>query len=304
MIWEKGNMEALLPVEALGTRDSVWRGDIAAAGRVAVRAADSSRWAHVHVDLATVFPRSDWTINAMRAMNSFEEGPKITDQFGHPDGDLGLYTNAAGVSDFERIFEGEGWVKGIVGGPNDGYAYVLGASYSVDRRYRLNTRLDSADGPEELPWTDPDGNDTTVNHWFYLDDLQGAGSARALLDGVTDHETYGRGSRKGHQQQVEKALTPEACGDGGTLAERIVAKSYDEAGDILQAVEAAARATLWEAASHKHVYGHLGLLTKVVKYYPPDIPDPDPVYYSDEQGSGADTAKIPTEVASRCVWNF
>jgi len=299
-IWDKGAREPL-PAVNQAPGDSAWEGKAAHGGKVSVLAVDDEWYAHAHVTFEVMARYFGIDPGA-----GFEgSGLKIFMPIGKPNSDLGLNMNSFGRADVKEIFEGvgTGTVGLIADGPNKGYAYLTGASYNVKRRWAVNERL-YPDGPAELPW-----EDTTVNHWFYLNDLQGAGSSRTLLDAVKAHEKYGwAGNLKGHQRQIESAFTTRKCGDGATLAERVVAETVNEAEDLVRNIELAAKATLWEAASHKRVHSFLSPLQKVVRYHPPSIPDPDPVYFWDKpdpkHGPEPGTDDIPAVVSSRCDWSF
>ena len=263
-IWN-GDFEPLLPVRVLGTRDSVWSGAVAAAGRVAVRVADSLRWAHAHVDF-TVYPRV-WSLSA-----GFKRGADLLDSLVLRPGDTivsgRLGTNrdvATGSSDPRNILRGSAEVSAIGGGPNDGYAYVADLSYEIDRTWHVNTRLTET-GPREI-WT----GSKLVNAWDYLVADKTVPHPKHMLAGTTGHEGTGANGGKGHQGQIDMILGRgvRGCGDAAAMAEGIVADTEDEArllvegeipgnilGDSIPGIEDYAHNALELGMSHHYVYGN------------------------------------------------
>lgn len=170
---------------------------------------------------------------------------------------------------FDDIFEGDSTanhpttavLEEIVEGPNQGYWYVAGHDYRVDRRWHVNKRLDSLKGPEELPDA---ANGDTVNHWTYL--ARRGHDPADLLAGVTAHERYGRNGAMGHQGQILKALDYFACGDAGKLAERLVTDTEVDAKKLRFEIEDAANKAFEQAAKHHKVWGNYS--GRVVRYLP------------------------------------
>ena len=233
-------------VEVEGTRDSVWGGEVAAGGKVSVQAVDSVRFAHAHVS----FDMSHGHTTPV----SFSEGAKLTD---HLWGDslgrkMGMNANAFGNYTIGGIMQGKGArVSTVASGPNRGYATVNYHAYRVDRYRQINERLFS-NGPMEIP----DG-DSTVRHWDWLKS-RGYDPSR-LLDGLLGHEGYGRYfGTKGHQGQIEKAVTVKACGDVGAIASRIVAPTEARAEQLRDLAEGIADTAFAMSTLHNHVHGNLG----------------------------------------------
>ena len=240
----------LEPLEALGM-DSTWKGKAAAGGKVSVMAEDSTRFAHAHV-------RFEVDDGGYTTPVGLEEGDRITDYLWGDGGKIlgervGRNANGPTVGSsygaLDIIMDRAG-VHVVEAGPNRGYAIVRYDRYSAVRYRQINERLDST-GPKEIPY-----GDTLARHWDYLK-AKGYDPSR-FLDGVMAHEGYGRIGRKGHQGQIEKALTVEACGDAGAIAARIVAPTAQVAEELMEQTEAIADTAFLMAALHDHVYGNMG----------------------------------------------
>ena len=178
----------------------------------------------------------------------------------------------------------------VKSGPNKGYWYVEKQTYEVKRYWHINVRL-TPNGPAEIP--DTSQNDT-VNAWTYLDRRKS--SPHLIFNGVKNHEGYGSGVSKGHQGQIEAALTTSACGDDAGLVERVVKASEAEAALQVARLETTAWKALEHAASHYYVYGNHSN-SPMVAYSPGQ--SPLIVYYTDNQSSSA-----PHTAPSGCVWSF
>ena len=229
----------LPPVEKDSTSSDTWSGTAAAGGNASVMARDSMRFAHSHVKFKV-------TDQGLTISSSFSEGENLTDAL-WPGVALGKNSNADGNNTVGEILQGSGSVFPVATGPNEGYVIVQDG-YSVHRYRHVNERLFS-DGPEEIP----DGADT-VRHWDYLKS-RGYDPAR-LLAGTRAHEGSGHNGKKGHQGQIEKALTVEACGDVSAIVDRIVAPSEDEAERLRDTTRAIATKAFIMAVPHNHVYGN------------------------------------------------
>ncbi len=257
-IWN-GDKEELPAVQVLDTRDSVWSGEIATSGRVMVRAADTARWAHAHVDLK-VYPRVyGWYLSA-----GFKRGKDLPDSLILGDS-LKFGSNRdvrTGSNLGWDVLQGTAEVSTIGGGPNDGYAYVADHAYEINRTWHVNTRLTKT-GPKEI-W---DGS-KLVNAWTLLVADQDTPHPTHMLAGTTGHEGTGANGGSGHQGQLNKILWRRAggCGDAAAMAEGIVTETEDQArllieGDTTQSpwvlgIELCARHAFDLGMSHHYVHGN------------------------------------------------
>ncbi len=240
----KGMSAPVLPkVEKENTHSSTWSGEAAAGGKVSVVVKDSTRFAHSHVTIEV-------TDGGHSTPVSLSEGAKLTNHL-WPGNLLGKNANAAGDASIGQMMGGDGAaVYPVASGPNEGYHIVGYTSYSVHRYRQMNERI-LATGPKEIP----DG-DSTVRHWDYLKSF--GYDPYELFIGTLRHEGYGGfiAGKKGHQGQIEKAITVEACGDAGAITARIVAPTFDEAQELRDLTEGIADTTFAMATLHNHVYGH------------------------------------------------
>ena len=267
-IWPSGDPESL-PDIIDTTRTRVWGGEAAASGRVAVLVIDSvedSDSPPLHAFAHSTFTVLDrgWKIDSGGVRDGFARyKPDLTGYLGGG-GYAGMNVNAAGDGDWANVFEGRGDMKGIGIGPNAGYWIVRGLPgatphpYRVDRRYRLNERLD-VNGPEELRDT-LEGD--TVNLWTYMERRHSRGwtdwmHPRDFRAAVIRHEGYGRDTLKGHQGQIENAIGYVTCGDGAQLADRMVAFGEDRARALRDEIEWVANRTYEKAGGHHNVHGHI-----------------------------------------------
>ena len=128
-----------------------------------------------------------------------------------------------------------------------------------------------------------------VRHWDYL--LKRNQDPRWLLLGTMSHEGDGTVVRPGHQRQIEKALTADACGDVAAIAEGVVAENHARAGEVLwKQVERIAAFAFAQASHHHMVYGHHGSAGSPIVWWTPgripivtvyrDEQKPDPGYYA------------------------
>lgn len=150
-------------------------------------------------------------------------------------------------------------------GPNEGYGYVASQGYYAARFRHVNERL-FRDGPADVPDT-VNGQNVGVSHWTYL--ARRGKNPAELLDGVMGHEGHGHNGMKGHQGQIEKALTLDACGDVSAIADRIVARDRGRAEKVLAEAEVAADKAFAMAVGHNHVYGNLGPAGSPTAYWAP-----------------------------------
>lgn len=298
-IWDRGRThEPLDPVDAT-TSSNIWEGTAVHGGVVSVKATDEDGNHDTAETDFTVSARG-WNSTKASVINSkFRRGPDITQPI-YYNADLGLNVSATNLSYyFDDVLEGDSnstggtkaRIAGVTAGPNEGYGYVASHAYKVDRRYQINERLERT-GPVEIP--DTIQYSDTVNHWTYMSRRTGWNPA-AILNGVIAHETYGRGSLKGHQGQIERAATVAACGDAATLADRIVANSRDRANRLRGEVELAAQYAFREAADHHRVYG---LVSDSIVYWASGIA-PIHTFYADIQGAPPTTRSRP-----ECDWSY
>ncbi len=195
------------------------------------------------------------------------------------------YANSSSASPMD-VLKGKGTapVAAVASGPNKGYAYVTSEpSYHVARYWHINARL-LAGGPEEIPDI-VDGQAEEVRHWDYL--KRRGKDPGPLLVGTIGHETRGANGGRGHQGQIEAALSLEACGDASAIADR-----------IRKIAEGAADTAFWAAAAHHQVYGNHGTGSPVA-YWEPGRQPYDTLYI--------DTRKPhedPNAYSPGCDWHF
>ena len=179
---------------------------------------------------------------------------------------LGRNANGPAVGSSTSVYDVMGGdraaVYSVESGPNEGYAMVEYGSYSVFRYRQINERLQRT-GPEEIP----DG-DSTVRHWNLL---KSKGYApEMLLAGIMAHEGYGQSGAKGHQGQIEKALTVEACGDAMAITARIVAPNEEEATELRDQTEGIADTAFIMSTLHDKVHGNMGNAGAVAVLWKPN----------------------------------
>ena len=182
-----------------------------------------------------------------------------------------------------------------VGGPNDGYWYVTRQAYKVDRRWKLNERLDP-NGPEELP---DSLHGDTVNLWTYMERRHSRKwkdwmHPRDFRAAVIRHERYGDATLKGHQGQIEKAIAWKTCGDGAILADKLVAAGQDWAEKALFQIESVANLAYYKASGHHNVHSHFRT------YVPTWLPG-DTIPGHELFGDTPETDSIP--IVDECDWN-
>ena len=238
-----GTLETLPEVTLDDVKTATWAGTGVHGGTVKVAAADnSSSFPAYATDRFAVDDRG-WTIKKY----PLRPGGDLTNYL-WPDTILGMNANASGSASTADVAEGASFVSAVAEGPNKGYGYVESEIYYFARYWHVNKRL-RADGPEEVPDTD-----RYVRHWDYM--KRRGKNPEFLLDGVTAHETSGQNGMKGHQAQLEKALTLEACGDVSAILDRIVARDKTRAKRLRNIAEGAADSAFWMASGHHEVYGN------------------------------------------------
>ena len=238
-----GPPEILPEVRLDDVRSATWAGTGVHGGTVKVAAADdSSAFPAYGTDRFAVDDRG-WKIKKFL----LKPGGDLTNYL-WPDTILGMNANANGSASTADVAEGAALVSAVAEGPNKGYGYVKSQSYYFARYWHVNKRL-RADGPEEVPDTDGD-----VSHWDYM--KRRGKNPGFLLAGTSAHETYGQNGMKGHQTQLKKALTLDACGDVSAIADRIVADNRTRAERLRSIAEGAADSAFWMASGHHEVYGN------------------------------------------------
>lgn len=296
-IWDRGTDFQTLDAKSETTTSKTWEGTAVHGGTVKVTATDEDGNEDTADTDFTVGARG-WTIDGQAVRAQFTRyKPDLTAYF-LPGAHLGFNTNASGSEYFDDILEGDGRpvdpstakVVAVASGPNQGYAYVKSQNYRVDRRYRLNERLDSA-GPVETPDTT---QGDTVNHWTYM--ARRGWNPQGLLDAVIRHESYGDGVAKGHQGQFELALTSSACGDAAKLVDRIVAKTVSAAEDLRDEVEERAELAFMKAGDHHNVHGHIS--SNIVLYDPNGTIPPQVIHFQDT------ATPDPYGTVPQCNWTL
>ena len=290
-IWDHGSEREDLPRVTESTTSGRWSGTAVHGGTVVVTAHDTTGLSVAATADLSVTSRKSWGITA-----TFNEGHPLTGYLGWGIAVLGSNEDAPrnGSSAGKDILKGVGKasVRTVVSGPNRGYAYVESHGYTVARFRRINERLTSS-GPAEVP--DSVQGDV-VNHWTYL--TRRGHDPNKALEGTTAHEGYGQNGAKGHQGQIEAALTTSACGDAAGLVERIVSPSEAGAHDLIDDVEDAALKALTLATSHYYVHNnHSG--SPIVIYTPGISLLPHIRHHTDSLG-----AKPGYPSLAGCEWSF
>lgn len=297
-IWDRGTSFESLNAVSEAISSNLWEGTAVHGGDVKVVATDEDGNTDDATTDFTVSARVWSNTMASAFANSFARTDSIS-QYLYYNANIGLNVAAGNLSAlFTDILQGDAdsnngtstaAVAGVRTGPNKGYGYVKSQAYVIDRRYRVNIRLESR-GPVEIPDA---GQGDTVNHWTYM--TRRGWGPQALLDGVIRHEGRGDGVRKGHQGQIEVAATAASCGDAATLVERIVANSEERARRLREQVETNARESFEEAAYHHRVHGHF---TSNFAFWAPGLSTPVHIVHSDAQGTGPGHSPRP-----ECDWS-
>ena len=185
-----------------------------------------------------------------------------------------------------------------MGGPNHGYYYVSHQDSRMNRQYRINERLTFGSKSLDLPWILSNGDTLWVNHWTYLDSA--GWDPGDLRDGTLAHETYGQNGAKGHQGQIEKALTTSACGDGPALVDRIVAPSQASVDQLVKQVKAyAIMAFNVGSATHHYVHSNHDFTRSAIVRYQTSPTDTLFIHgHRDLQGAK------PNYPTNRCDWTI
>ena len=287
-IWDFGGYTEPLPQVRATTTSGTWSGTAAHGGMVVVSARDTTNATVGDTAHFSVADRG-WGITA-----TFTRGANLTN-YVIAGAVLGENADApiGGSSSSGNIVKGvaSASVGSVASGPNHGYAYMVSQRYSVARFWRVNVRLTSS-GPAEVPDV---ARGDTVNHWTYL--ARRGYSPQYALSGTMAHEGYGQYGAKGHQGQIEAALTTSACGDAASLGDRIVAETEGRARTLVDAVEDAAFKAVSMASSHYYVHNnHSG---SPVAYFAPGDTTGSIVFHTDGQDR---MPGYPTPVG--CLWSF
>jgi hypothetical protein len=134
----------------------------------------------------------------------------------------------------------------IGSGPNQGFAYVTGHAYVLERAMRIN-RYFNADGPADVVV-----GGQLLNRWHALI-AEGAGDPSAFRAGIVAHEAYGY---IGHQRGFEEGIQGDVCGNLALRLERIVGTPAKVADEVLAAHGLAVH-HIGLSGGHHRVHSHL-----------------------------------------------